>query len=146
MSDIGSVTSALHQDDEVLLRMVHPAFVQDGRVTSQVFRPTPKDRHRLSVDRGSLSDAATSWRRFTASGWSACGVMGVTVGECRALDLPAYPDPLPATEEMAANPAHALIDFGDKPSDRAREKAGKALRRVAVERGWLHGPVEGAGR
>ena len=33
----------------LLLRQIHPSFVQDGRVTSQAFRPTPKDESLLSV-------------------------------------------------------------------------------------------------
>jgi hypothetical protein len=32
-----------------LLRQIHPSFVQAGRVTSQAFRPTPKDDNHLSV-------------------------------------------------------------------------------------------------
>lgn len=32
-----------------LLRQIHPNFVQAGRVTSQAFRPTPKDENHLSV-------------------------------------------------------------------------------------------------
>ena len=38
--------------ETLLLRQIHPSFVQKGRVTSQAFRPTPKDEHLLSVDNG----------------------------------------------------------------------------------------------
>jgi hypothetical protein len=38
----------------LLLRQVHPSFIQHGRVTSQVFRPTLKDKRLLSVYDGDL--------------------------------------------------------------------------------------------
>ena len=38
--------------DTLLLRQIHPGFIQGGRVTSQAFRPTPKDEFLLSVDNG----------------------------------------------------------------------------------------------
>jgi len=36
-------------ENTLLLRQVHPSFVQDGKITSQVFRPTPKDENKLSM-------------------------------------------------------------------------------------------------
>ena len=40
-------------DSETLfLRQIHPTFVQNGRPTSQAFRPTPKDENQLSVYNG----------------------------------------------------------------------------------------------
>ena len=33
----------------ILLRQIHPIWIQQGRVTSQAFRPTPKDENKLSV-------------------------------------------------------------------------------------------------
>ena len=36
-------------DETLLLRQVHPSFLQDGVVSSQVFRPTPKDECKLSA-------------------------------------------------------------------------------------------------
>jgi hypothetical protein len=35
--------------ETLLLRQIHPSFVQAGRVTSQAFRPTPKDGSLLSI-------------------------------------------------------------------------------------------------
>ena len=49
----------LADDDEVLFRQVHPAFVRDGRPSSQAFRPTPKDE-------GSLPSHAVLSRRRPA--------------------------------------------------------------------------------
>ena len=49
-----------------LFRQVHPSFVQAGRVTSQVFRPTPKDQSLLSVYDGDQITAEDSWTHFTS--------------------------------------------------------------------------------
>lgn len=35
--------------ESLLLRQVNPRWIREGRVTSQVFRPTPKDEKKLSV-------------------------------------------------------------------------------------------------
>lgn len=51
--------------DTLLLRQINPTFVQCGRVTSQAFRPTPKDEFYLSVDNGDRLAAEDAWRRFT---------------------------------------------------------------------------------
>jgi hypothetical protein len=48
-----------------LLRQVHPSFVQAGRVTSQAFRPTPKDRSLLSVYDGDQITPEAAWIHFT---------------------------------------------------------------------------------
>ena len=40
-------------DDTLLLRQVNPAWIQAGRITSQVFRPTPTDQ-----DEGQATDAS----------------------------------------------------------------------------------------
>lgn len=42
--------------DTLLLHQIHPSFIQYGRVTSQAFRPTPKDEGFLSVDDGDIED------------------------------------------------------------------------------------------
>ena len=69
--------------DTLLLRQIHPSFIQDGRVTSQAFRPTPKDEFLLSVDDGDRVSADASWQRFIAN--PACksvGVQAVSQAEC----------------------------------------------------------------
>jgi len=45
----------------LLHRQVNPSWVQQGRVTSQVFKPTPKDNHRLSVYDGDQVTALQAW-------------------------------------------------------------------------------------
>ncbi len=91
--------------ETLLLRQINPSFVQDGRVTSQAFRPTPKDEHHLSVDNGDRVQAEASWARFTSnSACSSVGVMAVSQAECAAQSLPVIEDENP-------HPEHCSIDF-----------------------------------
>lgn len=115
----------------LLLRQVNPAWVQEGRITSQVFKPTPKDRLCLSVYDGDQMSALEAWSHYTSDlGFASTGVVAVTVAECEALDLPAEPDPEPF-------PAHAIIRF-DACSTSQIEKKAKRLKAAAEARGWLH--------
>lgn len=116
--------------DTLLLRQVHPSFVQDGRVTSQAFRPTPKDEFHLSVDNGDRLTAEAAWRRFTADlACTSAGVQAVSQSDCTAQALPVIEDGRP-------NPEHCSIDFSafDK---KTIEKQAKLLRAAAAARGWL---------
>ena len=49
----------------LLLRQIHPSFIQAERITSQAFRPTPKDENKLSVDNGDQISADAAWQRFS---------------------------------------------------------------------------------
>lgn len=119
------------KDETLLLRQIHPSFVQDGRVTSQAFRPTPKDQNRLSVYDGDQIDAPGAWHHYTESlGHRSVGVMAVTVSECTAEALKVEPDPEPF-------PEHAVIDFSGFEK-KAVEKKAKKLRIKAAERDWLY--------
>jgi hypothetical protein len=51
----------------LLLRQIHPSFVQQGRVTSQAFRPTPKDESKLSMYDGDQITPEASWRHYTVT-------------------------------------------------------------------------------
>jgi hypothetical protein len=53
------------QSDTLLLRQIHPGFIQNGRVTSQAFRPTPKDKKKLSVYDGDKIDPEAAYRHYT---------------------------------------------------------------------------------
>ncbi len=118
--------------ETLLLRQIHPHFIQNDRVTSQAFRPTPKDEGKLSVYDGDLITAEDSWKHHTGLGLESGGVLAVTVQECAAESLPAYPSP-------QIFPEHAHIDFtgpGLTKSD-IRAKA-KRLLAAALERGWQY--------
>ena len=114
----------------LLLRHIHPNFVQAGRVTSQAFRPTPKDEGYLSVDNGDLITPHASWQRFTANpDYSSVGIMAVTCSECTQQALPVLADAAPY-------PEHCAIDYTACPKKVIEQKA-KVLRGLAQTRGWL---------
>lgn len=115
----------------LLLRQIHPSFVQAGFVTSQAFRPTPKDDAKLSVYDGDQITAEASFVHYTESlQLASVGTMGLAVEECTEEGLEVRPDPAPF-------PEHALIDFTGLSSGQC-EKKGKKLKAKAEKRGWLH--------
>lgn len=107
--------------DEQLLRQVHPSWLQEGRPTSQVFRPTAKDEGLLSVSRGSRITASAAFELHTrGKGLQSIGVWAVSVGNCSELDLPVHEDPL---TEPVPDPAHAVIDYRRFTEKEARAKS-----------------------
>ena len=115
--------------ETLLLRQINPCWLQNGRVTSQAFRPSPKDEKLLSVYDGDLISPQNAWQHFSAEGYASVGVMGVTVGECSYLNLPARPETQPF-------PEHAVIDFSALGTSLI-EKTAKLLRAKAEQRNWL---------
>jgi hypothetical protein len=114
----------------LLLRQIHPTFIQNGRVTSQAFRPTPKDENQLSVDNGDRISAQGSWRRFSAQpGCLSAGVMAVSQGECVTCEVLVVEDGIPYVE-------HCFLDFAPH-SVKVAGRIGKKLSEKAQERGWL---------
>ena len=115
----------------LLHRQVHPSWVQQGRVTSQVFRPTPKDKKKLSVYDGDKITADKAWEHFTTVlMFPSVGVLAVTVAECKSLQLTPAPDP-------EAFPEHALIDFTPHAENQIVKKS-KLLKACAETRGWQY--------
>jgi hypothetical protein len=123
--------------DELLHRQVHPNFLQNGRPSSQAFRPTPKDKGLLSVSQGSLATAEEAYLLYTENkGLKSAGVWSVTVGECRQLNLSAFHDPV---HEPVQDLAHAVIDFRTC-SKKELEKYSKTLAVLARARGRQYPP------
>lgn len=121
-------------DDTLLHRQVHPSWVQQGRVTSLAFRPTPKDQKKLSVYDGDQITVAKAWEHFTSVlGFASAGVLAVSSGECRSLGLGVQPDPEPF-------PEHAVIDFTTCQAEKDVVRMSKRLRTLAEARGWQYGP------
>ena len=121
--------------DTLLLRQVSPSWIVQGRITSQVFKPMPKDGKRLSVYDGDQMAPDDAWDHFTETlGFQSVGVMAVTVGECQSHALPAELDPKPF-------PAHAVIIF-DNCSTTQVEKKAKHLKKAAESRGWQYQVTE----
>ena len=102
---------------------------------SPAFTPTPKDGGRLSADDGSRITAEAAWRRHTiVRNLSSVGVLSVTIGECRAEELPVDTDPGPDA------PEHVVIDFSALTRGQ-RVTVARRLTTKAAERGWQYGPV-----
>ncbi len=118
-------------DNTLLLRQIHPSFIQNGRVTSQAFTPTPKDNHQLSTYDGDQISAAAAYDHYTSQlQCRSIRVYAVQVAECRELRREVQADPEPYLE-------HVVIDFGERTVN-ANKTVGKALREKAVVRGWLY--------
>jgi hypothetical protein len=125
-------------DETLLLRQVHPQFMKDDQLTSQAFFPFPKDNGRLSVYDGDQISPEASYRHYTdVLRFQSQGVWAVSGTESASLGLTHAPDPLPES------PAHAVIDFGQRPEKECRKLA-KRLRDHAVRRGCLHASVDAA--
>lgn len=128
-------------ENEIFLRQVHPSFIQEGRISSQAFRPTPKDQKKLSVNRRSLATPQetfvlhTEKRNLTSAGvW---GISAKEVGEIAELkieDDPIY-DPI-------VDISHCLIDFSGIGSEHKIKAISSKLADKARARGCLFNPIE----
>ena len=115
----------------LLLRQVNPNWVREGRITSQVFRPTPKDKGQLSVYDGDQMTPQQAYAHYTQLlVLNSVGIMAVTVAECEKQGLPVVPDPVPF-------PEHVLVDFRAFSNSDIKTKA-KHLTQAARLRGWQH--------
>jgi len=125
----------------LLHRQVNPSFVQADNVssqafsvTSQTFKPTPKDEFKLSVYNGEKYTAEESYLHFASEGYSSAGVLSLEVNECDA-------ESLPTTEDNKPFDGHSYVDFTGLTNSSIEKKA-KKLKKYALERGWQHGPVK----
>ena len=108
----------------LLHRQVHPSWVQEGRASSQTFKPTPKDAGKVSV-------------YFTTSlKLSSVGCMSVTVEECEKHSLAAVADSEPYKE-------HCFIDMTNL-SEGDRKKKAARVTELARARGWTFQPSKPA--
>lgn len=119
----------------LMLRQINPSFVVQGRVTSQAFHPTPKDKDLLSAYDGDLIGPEAAWTHYTQQlGLRSVGVMGVTVAECESEGVRCRPDPEPF-------PEHAVIDFTNR-SKKEKKEIAVHLRDRALARDWLFEAVQ----
>jgi hypothetical protein len=122
--------------DTRLLRQVSPSWLIDGRITSQVFRPTPKDEGLLSTYDGDRITPCDAWEHFTTVlNFQSVGVVAVTVSECASMSLPVH------TDEKTNFREHVVIDFRSVTTNRKMERLSKDLKMLAMRRGWLHEEV-----
>ena len=119
------------KNDTLLLRQIHPTFIQNGEVTSQAFRPTEEHEFKLSVYNGELIEAKPAWEHYTTvQQKESVGVLAITVSECTSLELP-------AVESPEVFPAHCHVDFSGLARKKIEEK-GKLLRDRGTKRGWQY--------
>ena len=119
-------------DESLLYRVISPAvWLQSGHVSSQAFRPRPRDNKLLSVYDGDQIAPEAAWRHYTSDYDNPpVGVLAVTVAECSAQDLTVRADPVTFLE-------HALIDFRQFGTNQIKRKS-VCLRDAAAVRGWLY--------
>lgn len=121
-------------EEQLLHRQVHPSWVQEGRITSQTFRPTPKDGGLLSVYDGHLIAPEPSFGHYTlVLKLAAEGTVSVTPDEVKVVGLPWRPDPEPF-------PEHAIIDFTEPMTPGRLKAKAQALAEKARHRGWTYVP------
>ncbi|MFZ4798835.1 MAG: hypothetical protein ACOYMA_15145 [Bacteroidia bacterium] len=121
-------------------RQVNPTFIQADNVsiqafsvTSQTFKPTPKDQFKLSVYNSEKYTAEESFNHFSKS-YASAGVLSLSVSECQTESLNVHEDNMPFD-------GHTYIDFNGL-SGSSIEKKAKKLKRYAIERGWQFGPIK----
>jgi hypothetical protein len=119
--------------ETLLLRQIHPNFVQDGRPTSQAFRPTPKDENKLSVYNETMIAAAASWHHYTEIlNLESAGVMALSHAEF-------VREQLNVVEDRDPFPEHCSVDFSGLKESEVKKKS-KKLASYAKVRGWLFQP------
>lgn len=119
--------------ETLLLRQIHPNFVQDGRPTSQAFRPTPKDENQLSVYNGARITAPASWHHYTETlKFESAGVMALSHAEF-------VNEQLNVIEDGDPFPEHCSVDFSGLRESEIRKKS-KKLAAYAKHRNWLFQP------
>jgi hypothetical protein len=135
----------LTDDEEVLLRQVHPTHLKhDGTLSAQAFCPTPRDKGMLSTLRGDVG-AEQAHQRWTSAGRESLGTWGVSVYEVHEVritnpDNPSTPWELRAVDDAEAIGVedHASIDFTELPSPGKMRQAARKLLEAATDRGALH--------
>lgn len=124
--------------DELLFRQAHPKFLVEGRVTSQLFKPTPKDEGKPSAYRSGITTAEESFRFHTLTlGFEAAGTWAISVSESRAVGVPPVADPITEPEEKA-NAAHVVLDMTHLDTRGAVEKVATRLAEAARRRGRIY--------
>jgi hypothetical protein len=119
----------LEDQQEILWRQIHPGFLHDGEVSSQAFRPTPKDDGKVSMRRQAFG-AGRAYVDHQRLGFRTAGTWGVSVGEVMHTQARAVDDAsAPGRPE-----AHAYIDYRHL-NRRQTEATAKLLKVAAIARG-----------
>jgi hypothetical protein len=130
--------------EKLLHRQVNPNFVTNkiislqafkpiGEISSQVFKLKKADNGFLSVYNNTNFSPEAAYNHFKTSGFETIGTVSVSDLECGNMSLDVIEDNTPFL-------GHASIDM-NKESTSSAEKKAKLLKRVALNRGWTHGPI-----
>lgn len=120
-------------DNTLLHRVVKPSWlVQNDIVSSQAFRPEPRDENLMSVFDGDQINAERAWQHYTGDPDKPLppGVLSVTFAEFTDEGLPVCPDP-------DTFPEHVLVDYRGLGTNQIKRKSAN-LRDIAVRRGWQY--------
>jgi hypothetical protein len=135
---LGQDEIELDQDDEFYWRQCHPAFLDNGVPSVQLFRESTGDHGKLSGARSLRASAELAFMERLKRGAQTAGTWGVTIAEIsgagtRAVDDSATDGTLPT--------GHTYVDYRHletKPSVRAVRSM---LHQAAVERPRQWPPV-----
>lgn len=141
-TEVGPGEEVLIERDELLWRNAHPDWVVDGELTSQAFRPTPKDQKKLSSARETEVSAEANFKEFTEDfGLESVGVWAVSVGEVQDQSLRSvYDEHSPSTPTPCLK-GHTSLDFTAVSNSQAKRIGGR-LRDHAEGRGKRHPVLE----
>jgi hypothetical protein len=121
--------------DECLHRNAHPDFIQDGRISTQVFNLKTDDEGLLSLQQNAKAAPEIAYQRYTTRGFQSGGIWSITIAECELLTLQTYDDPIDGDD------SHALTDLTAYSRSQARKLTDK-LTVKARERGCQYVPPE----
>ena len=140
------MTSSTNPADNILLfRQIHPDFFLSQTLQARSFKGQ-NDRERfteqgkvdteyfaISVDiQTPFYNPRQSFERYRRNGLRTAGVVGLTIGEVRALGLATEPKPRPE------NPHHWHIVL---PREKNKRKTQVILLELASTRNWLYAPI-----
>ncbi|MGW4325433.1 hypothetical protein ACWEKR_06025 [Nocardia sp. NPDC004573] len=142
--ELDEVEVELDDASELIWRNVNPAWIQDGKVSSQAFRPTPKDKQQLSGAREQKVTAEKHFHEFTQElELRSVGVWAVSVGEANAQDVRCVYDAESADAPDPCPTGHTYLDFRAHMGDKAIRRVGRLLSEDAQRRGRMHPNQDG---
>lgn len=113
--------------ETVLYRQVNPDWVKGDGVTSQVFRPSPKDENKVSTYNGEKFSPEEAYNHYVRN-YKSDGVLGIKICECEDEELS-------CDEDNHQFDGHVSIDYSGFSRGEIERKA-KKLRDKAWGRSW----------
>ena len=132
-----SCVNVIVNSDEILMRQIHPTFIQDGRITSSVFEPMKKDKGHLSCTAKSKITEEEAYRIYTKiKNLTSCGIARLSVHEINSIGLLAYFSPSndgPTPDADKFDKAHSHIDFSQLSKSQAKTEAKKLADKARIK-------------